>query len=105
VRWQGRSLYWIDHQICQDTARRPFYEVIDALSLPRLDPARGEIETRSCLSDNQPLENVIAFGMLDTDQPEAKTLNVQAAWIIESVSGAPPAFSVLNTGELECKAE
>lgn len=94
VRWQGRSVYWIDHQICVDTFSRAHREVVDVLALPRLDPALGEIETRACARHGEDLPGVIAYGMLNEDQ----TLNIQGAYAIGEQ------FMPIDAGDLTCKA-
>lgn len=88
VRWEGRSLYWIQHLVCRDARRNPRWEIIDALALPRLDPQSGEALTPLCAYGMRRLPNAVAYGIYDPDQPaeivDGETrgwpVQVQAAW-------------------------
>jgi hypothetical protein len=104
VRWQGRSLYWIQRLVCRDEHNAAYWEIVDALALPRLDPQSGEAQTQQCFYGTQPVAGALAYGMYDPSQPtqtlegEASgwPVQVQAAWEMNE------GFSPLDVRGLSC---
>lgn len=104
VRWEGRSLFWIQKVVCQDGQGRPYSQIVDALALPRLDPQAGEAHTRECYAGSRRLPYALAFGVFDPGAPpetladgaRGRPLNVQSAWEIGEQ------FTPLDTAGLTC---
>lgn len=108
VRWQGRSLYWIDKLVCRNVAGAPHWVIIDALELPRLDPALNEAETNLCYTGKKQLPNAVAYGIYDPAEPvetlpgryRGRLLEVHAAWQVTA-----QAFTPLDGPSLNCYVE
>lgn len=104
VKWQGRSLFWTQKQVCVDTYGVPGWEIVDVLALPRLDAKMGEAMTTRCFQGDQPVALAVAYGIYDPNQPASDQkgnlrgwpLQIQAAWEIQ------PNFTPLSLNGLSC---
>lgn len=101
VRWQGRSLYWIERIACRNAVGTAFWQITDALALPRLDPKLGEAETTLCASGGTTqggttqggttIRYAVAYGLYDPSKPAGPVIGtrrgwpvqVQAAWVMK----------------------
>ena len=107
VRWQNRSLFWIDRMVCRTTTGRPHWVVVDTLALPRLSRESYEAESRLCFLDERRIPNAVAYGFFDpnaeveqlADGRRGRPVEVQAAWEIGR------SFTPLDLSDLRCYAE
>lgn len=106
LTWRGRGLYWIQKQVCRDIIGQEYWEIVDVLALPRLDPASGEAETRVCFLGQQAEELVVAYGIYNPSA-EAVDVNGVRGWPVQVQSAwkMGESFSFLDTRDLVCVLE
>lgn len=83
VKWQNRSLYWIERLACRNAQGTPFWDITDALALPRLDTKLGEAETTLCASGGTPIQYVVAYGIYDSSKPASAVIGTRRGWPVE----------------------
>jgi len=108
--WSGmlknnEEMYWLQRLICRDAKGAAYYEIRDALVLPRI----GKDQTRAdaCKAGGNDIRWIIAFGKYDEKKPPIpigesrgwKFYEVDFAWRIDTQAEK---FIQLFTEDLEC---
>jgi len=104
VSIQNREVYWVQKMVCRDSSGKAYWEIVDALVLPKLDPNADEVSTDLCFSRKKRIPFVIAYGAYDPAKPSAPVIynfigwpmQVKNAWEIDEK------FVPLETENLTC---
>lgn len=104
VQVQNRDMYWIQKLVCRDASGQPYWEIVDAITLPIMDAQAHEVTVDLCFQGDQDLPFAIAYGPYDPNKPAASVvahfvgwpIQVKAAWQMKDK------FIPLNPKGLTC---
>jgi hypothetical protein len=77
----GERMYWLEKIVCRDSKQHDYFEITDALVLPRLN--EGQALSHACkMGDNFFSSSIIAIGKLDDKSPIISANGVMATQFI-----------------------
>lgn len=79
LEWQGQAMMWVQKLVCRTNSGKPYWQVVDALQLPTIDPVKNETTTDLCFNGEQQIPFAIAYGTFEPAQP-TQTVNNFSGW-------------------------
>jgi hypothetical protein len=103
----NRDMVWIQKLVCRDTRGVAFWEIVDALTLPRMDVQSHEVAVDQCFKGEQQIPYVVAYGTYDPSKPVVPVIKALVGWPVQ-VKGAwelKEKFIPLGLQDLTCMVQ